>query len=146
MPNKCEIKSIIHQKEEGVFSSIIAQNSQGTVIGGADISKLKTDGKEVFHIHEIAVKPDCRRFGIGSAILSAATAIAQGSGCDLIFLVPYPITWGDRERRAPPTRANLSRLEHFYKQAGFEPCKPPKDIGGAITPEGLITKGMCKRL
>ncbi len=81
---------------------VLVATTEGVPVGYA--LAMRDDDREVAYLAELAVAPDHRRRGHGSALLSAvADRLA------------------DHERLRLTTRATDDRARAFYEAAGFEP-------------------------
>jgi glucosamine-phosphate N-acetyltransferase len=77
---------------------------QGRVVGTASLfcePKLIHSGGWVGHIEDVAVHPECRRRGIGTALVKHLVEEAQANGCYKVILNCY------------------EHLLPFYQRAGF---------------------------
>lgn len=83
---------------------VLVATADGIPVGYA--MAMRDDDREVAYLAELAVAPDHRRRGHGSALLSAvADRLA------------------DHERLRLTTRATDDRARAFYEAAGFEPLR-----------------------
>lgn len=130
---KCDIDEI-KTRSHKAFVEIGAFNKDKKLIGIADASILKTDKKFVW-LHELAVRPDCRRHGIGEALVSKVAEIGEKANAELIYA--YPAEPAGEEKPIPQ-----EALDAFYKNQGFKPCNAPEDVA-TITDEGLFKRGVC---
>jgi glucosamine-phosphate N-acetyltransferase len=87
--------------------------SGGQVVGTASLvvePKFIHRGGKVGHIEDVAVRPDGREHGVGSALVRHATAQARKLGCYKVILSCY------------------DRLVPFYSKLGYR----PHDVGMRI--------------
>lgn len=86
----------------------VAIDEKGKVAGSVTllIEQKFIRGGKFAHLEDLAVRADCQKMGIGSALVSAATKAAQEAGCYEIRLC-----------------ASKELFEKFYKRLdlGFEP-------------------------
>lgn len=75
------------------------------------------------YITNVAVFPDCRRLGVGRALLSDACDGAEGRGCDFITL---------------EVRQSNAGAIALYESEGFETVGVRKDFYSFPTENGLI--------
>lgn len=72
----------------------------------ADVSP--SFGRQLGHVKDIAVHPDRREMGVGSALLSRSVAVLTAHGADSIKL---------------EVRRSNDRAKRLYRQFGFEPIR-----------------------
>lgn len=130
---KCSIEElkVAQQKSLG---KVGAFNEKGKLLGSADFSVLQTDKKFVW-LHEIEVIPECRRKGIGEALIDVVADIGRNNNAKLVYA--YPSSPVGVEKPLP-----INKIRHFYEKNGFKPCNPPKDVV-TVTDDGLAKRGVC---
>jgi len=137
MTDKCKVDEV-KSRQRKAFVTVGALNKDGKVIGAAQLSSLKTD-KKFLWLHEIEVRPQCRRKGVGSAMMDKIVEIGKKIDAELIYA--YPATPMETSGKTLTPK----QLGAFYKKEGFEPCNAPKDVA-TITDEGLFKRGVCLKL
>ena len=130
---KCDVDGV-RKAQHGALARLGAFNEDKKLIGEADISILKTDKKFIW-LHEIEVNPKCRRKGVGEALITVIKEIGKENDAELVYA--YPMQPMGAAKPIPQ-----KKIEAFYKNQGFKPCNPPKDVA-TVTDEGLFKRGVC---
>lgn len=133
----CEVAAV-KKKKDNTLIYLGALNSDGQVIGTADLTKNKTD-QSFLWLHELEVHPLCRRKGVGTEIMNAIADLAEKEKVDVVYTMPAPLAESEGKQLSERT------LKAFYRKQGYVPCDAPKDAV-TITDEGLVKRGMCLRL
>ncbi|RQG94111.1 ribosomal protein S18-alanine N-acetyltransferase [Natrarchaeobius chitinivorans] len=81
---------------------------EGDVVGYAIADVSRNFGRRLGHLKDIAVHPDRRGVGVGSALLTRAIAVVTAQGADSVKL---------------EVRRSNDRAKRLYREFGFEPLR-----------------------
>jgi GNAT superfamily N-acetyltransferase len=137
MPDKCAVDNV-KVRQRKAFIEVGAVNKDNKIVGAASLSNLRTD-KKFLWLHEIQVHPECRRKGVGSAIMDKITEVGKKAEAELIYAYPA-VPMNAKGKELSP-----KQLLSVYRKQGFKPCNAPKDVS-TVTDEGLFKRGVCKSL
>ncbi|ELY65061.1 MULTISPECIES: ribosomal protein S18-alanine N-acetyltransferase [Natronococcus] len=94
---------------------LVAVGPTGAVAGYVVANVIRQYGRNRGHVKDIAVLPDDRGNGVGSALLSRAVAVLVSHGADSVKL---------------EVRESNDAAKRLYRQFGFEPLRRVPDYYG----------------
>jgi putative acetyltransferase len=114
--------------------SIVAEDSTGTVVGHALLTRCHVDGTPALALAPCAVLPHLQRSGVGSAAIRAGLEAARAMGENLVLVVGYPeyyTRFGFTRASSFGIRPNLDVPDEAMMALALDP--------GSDTPRGTIT-------
>ena len=87
---------------------LVAETSDGQVAGYVVSDVMPNYGRDIGHVKDIAVHPECRGNGIGSALLGRSLAVLAGAG---VYSVKLEV------------RDSNEGAKRLYRGFGFDPLR-----------------------
>ena len=69
--------------------SLVAQNADNKIIGHIMFTKITIGGADAICLGPVSVLPECKRQGVGSALINRGHKIAAEMGCNICLPVGY---------------------------------------------------------
>jgi [ribosomal protein S18]-alanine N-acetyltransferase len=91
---------------------LVATDSRGEVAGYVVADVTRHYGRRLGHVKDVAVHPDRRGLGVGSALLSRVLAVLAAHGADSVKL---------------EVRESNDEAKRLYRKFGFEPLRRVSD-------------------
>jgi ribosomal-protein-alanine N-acetyltransferase len=104
----------------------VKPRADGRSIAGFIVSRI---GADELHVNNVAVRPDCRRFGVATRLLEATFATAAEKGVSRAFL---------------EVRASNGVAQKLYQSCGFRTVGRRRGYYRAPPEDALIMSAMVK--
>ena len=87
---------------------LVAETAEGRIAGYVVADVTPNYGRDIGHVKEVAVHPECRGSGIGSNLITRALTILASDGAQSVKL---------------EVRASNDGAKRLYRRFGFEPLR-----------------------
>jgi ribosomal-protein-alanine N-acetyltransferase len=108
-------------------AGVVKSRADGRRIAGFIVSRMAADE---LHVNNVAVRPDCRRFGVATRLLEATFTIAAAKGVSRAFL---------------EVRASNRVARKLYQGCGFRTIGRRRGYYRAPSEDALIMSVLVKR-